>query len=189
MTTPIRAGQIIRAKGLNARVEPGTEHLETIDLASQVWHENIPQDFRHLYLVLNGGLDADGTVFTDLGMRVNHDSTGPYNGWRFARLSDDTPDNQFDSGLGSIHVATWGGVTSRNTATITIANYTRSEWHSCHSVFTGVRGGGQTAGNHVAGTVWGDRRVSEPINAVGFFVIGGGNEVAAGTTSTLYGLR
>lgn len=177
-----RAGQILTADALNNLTEPGTELIDTKSLASDDTFTNIPQDFRHLEVRLYGGISGSTQ---DVAMRINDDSGANYFAWRHAVSSDGNPDDNNDDGIGSIHVATWHGVGSRNHCIVNIHDYTGSHWQGVLSSF-GAAGG--TPARRV-GQVMGHRNVSEPVSSVGFFVIGANNSFSNQTVASLYGLR
>lgn len=177
-----RAGQVLRAANLNDLAQPGSELIAQLNLASSDTFTNIPQDFRHLEVRLYGGISGSTQ---DVAMRINDDSGANYYAWRHAVSSDGGNQDNDDSGIGAIHVATWHAVGSRQHCIVNIHDYTGSHWQGVLSSF-GAAGG--TPARRV-GQVMGHRNVSEPVTSVGFFVIGGSNSFSDQTVASLYGLR
>lgn len=177
-----RAGQTLTADALNSLAQPGTELIETKNLASDSTFTNIPQDFTHLLIEMYGGISGSTA---DVAMRINSDSGTNYYWWRHAELSDGTSDNFDDPGVTAIRVCTWHGVGSRNHCIISINDYSGSHWQGALSSFGGSGG----SPSRRVGSVMGHRNVSEPVNSVGFFVIGGDNAFSDQTIGSLYGLR
>lgn len=173
-----RAGQILTADRLNAIAAPGMEHIATLNLASQATFRNIPQGFRHLQIRLYGGIDG---ADTEIAMRLNDDNNTVYNWFRHGQQDGGTNNDAGLIGTGSIRVCFWGNLSSRQHCIIDIHDYSSSHWQGALCRYGAVGVGGLEVGQ-----VMGDRRVSEPVTSVGFFVIGGSNSYSPQSIGSLY---
>lgn len=179
-----RSGQVPRAAAFNSIAQPGVEHIQTNNLASDKWFRDIPQDFRHLQLRLYGGIDGSSS---ELAMRFNDDGNSVYYWWRSARRDNNTWNEGSGNPQTAIRVCHWGSVSSRNHCIIDVHDYSSSHWQGafCRYGATGVDDGSGTGVREV-GDVFGHRNAAEPVNAVGFFVVGGSNDVSPQTVGSLY---
>lgn len=178
-----RSGQRLRAAQLNDLAVPGMELIEELNLASDSSFTDIPQDFRHLQILMYGGLDADSA--TDIFIRFNDDNDTNYTYWLMVWFSDDSTDPNTDTATG-IRICHWQGVGSRSQCVITINDYASSHWQGAAAWFASPGGG---SSGRLVGQGTGSRDVSEAVSAISFHVVGSGNTFSDQTIASLYGLR
>lgn len=153
-----------------------------------VTFSNIPQEFKHLYLVNNGRVRGTG-AYSDIGLRFNGDTTAQYSTFTMYGVAGTA--NASTARNDSITGAYYAGIMAcegqaageSGQGFLYIPNYTDTTWRK---QFVGF-GNYQGIGYAIGGTRNGIWFAYTAINSITWYSINGGNFIA-GSQFSLYGI-